>query len=85
MRSCPRPRSPSGLETKRPARPGRDRGEAVGSVGRRTGPIGPRITRRRLESVPDSLDSLTPEEVELMWETASPRMPIAKPRLDGWG
>jgi hypothetical protein len=48
----PGPRTRTGRTADdRPARPGP--GEAVGSDGRRTGWIGPRIARWRLESVPD--------------------------------
>ena len=53
--SRPRSRAPA-ASARRP--PGR--GEAVGSVGRRAGQIGPRITRRRLESVPNPFDSPRP-------------------------
>ena len=49
-------RSPPGPRSDR-ACSGRDPCEAVGSDGRRTGPIVPRITGRRLESVPDPFDS----------------------------
>ena len=38
---------------------------------------------RRLSDVVNEAYSLTPEEVALMWETAPPRMPVARPAKIG--
>ena len=34
---------------------------------------------RKIDDLVNEAHGLTPDEVELMWETAPPRMPIAKP------
>jgi hypothetical protein len=77
------PPSPAPLRARRPDRLDRDRGSvgAASVPARRTAPgtlTGDAPEREMSDRVNEAY-GLTPEEIGLMWQTAPPRMPIARP------